>query len=475
MRGRLLALLLIALAQTVPASPPAGRLVWTIPAEAYFWGHVSADGRLIAYGNRRDGEIYVQDLASGTSRRVTTGARLGLDALVPELHGDDFWVFSSDGKQLAYSWQEGQTESLRVVTLSETAVQPRVVVPSAGIRWITPLAWSPDNQWIAVAITKNPSDDKQLCLVASGGGNPRVLDEAGAFNAAAFSADGKHLLYSRAPDGKPQADIYAAALDTGKTAPLIRDEADKWVIGWSPDGRTLLFRRNLDGASAIWEAPFANGEAGPARLLRGVPRDAEAMGLARDGSWFYRVFPRPTWKLQVLEIDFTTGAMGVPPPVIPTNQPAWFPAAWSADAKWLASVSAATQDGRRVAIHSREGGELRQMKPALSAFESVAWSPDGQAFATIGTDGNRRRGLYRVDARTGEATLMAEGASVFRAWSPDGSKVYFDRMIADGSRDIEIVERDTTSARERRVHRGASGVAANQTRVLAADGRILYS
>jgi Tol biopolymer transport system component len=474
MRGRLPSLVLLALVQAALASQDAGRLVWTIPAEAYFWGHVSPDGRLLAYGNRSDGEIYVQDLAAASSRRVTSGAKLGVDALEPELHGDDFWVFSSDGRQLAYSWQEGETESLRVVTLAETAVQPRVLVPSAGIRWISPLSWSHDHQWIAFTMTTRQSEDKRLCLVAAVGGDPRILDAAAEFGTAAFSPDGRHLVYSRAPDDRPLRDIYAVALDTGTTAPLIRDDADKWVIGWSPDGRTLLFRRNRDGASSIWEAPFANGEAGPARLLRAVSRDAEQMGFARSGSWFYRVYPRPSWKLRILEIDFMTGEVGISSPTTFTTPSAWFPASWSADARWLASVSSASPDGRRVAIHSKDGSELRQVKPALAAFETVAWSPDGQTFATIGNDPNRRRGLYRVDARAGDATLLAEGASLFRAWSPDGSKVYFDRVIADGSRDIEIVEKDVTSARERRVHRGASGVEANQTRVLAADGRLLY-
>ena len=88
----------------------------------------------------------------------------------------------------------------------------------------------------------------------------------------------------------------------------------------------------------------------------------------------------------------------------------------------------------------------------------VRWSPDGRAFVTQGTDAKGRRGIYRIDAETGEAAPIAiergeqdAGAFVFPCWSPDGKRVFYTRYLRRKGQpdDVSLIERDLVSGTDR--------------------------
>lgn len=101
---------------------------------------------------------------------------------------------------------------------------------------------------------------------------------------------------------------------------------------------------------------------------------------------------------------------------------------WSSDGKSLAYVRGTP--GKTIVIRSLATGEERDVKPDLTRFYSMRWSPDGGSFLVNGYDAGGHQGLFRVDGRTGATTLIAPARQYITggAWSPDGKAVlYWDR------------------------------------------------
>jgi Tol biopolymer transport system component len=460
----------------------APRRVWTVPVEASFWGPVSADGRFIVFGSRDDGEIYVHDFKTGSNRRLTsTASPGGPNGEVSEGHGADVGgVMSPDGTQSAYSWRIGNRETLRVVRLTGSGIQsPRVLVAEPDIDWIYPEGWSPDGMQVGFRLSRRNRPGFQLGIASTVDGTVRVVKSSdrdddplrGVF----FSPDGRYFAYTYARDGGGGTDISLVSTASRQEAVVTFDQGDYKVVAWL-DAALVLAREDSDsGSIALFVLPVENGKTGELRRVTADLPGIEPVGMSASGSFYYRVRPSVSWRSSIASIDFATGQVSVRPvTVAPAVSGAnLFPASWSRDGKRLALV--AQQQGPRVMyIRSTETGELRAVPQQLTAFQGADLSPDGRAVATIGTDKTRRRGLFVVDLQTGAATLAAERAELFRAWSADGTKVYFDRPIDDGAGDVAIVEHEVTTGAERDVHRASGQWAARVERAMSADGKVLY-
>lgn len=99
-------------------------------------------------------------------------------------------------------------------------------------------------------------------------------------------------------------------------------------------------------------------------------------------------------------------------------------------------------------------GDVRELRPKLSGFQSQRWAPDGQSMAVMGRDFNNRFGWYRIDAQTGRSSpliIYPPGSSLWEispdiSWTPDGRTLYFRRQV----RGVEFlfVALDTSSFEE---------------------------
>ncbi len=159
----------------------------------------------------------------------------------------------------------------------------------------------------------------------------------------------------------------------------------------------------------------------------------------------------------VAEVDLETGKMLVAPSpaaeqfVGSNRSPDWSP-----DGRFLAYLSKRdagpnTAGAGVICIRSVKSGEVRELRPALQAMYRLRWFPDGRSLSVTDHGSNAGPNLFRVDAGTGEVTLVhrnvAEGA-----FSPDGRTVYYWRFD-ETDKQHPILARDLETGREKQLYR----------------------
>jgi len=454
------------------AAPTRGgvtyRQVWTGP-KVDVEGTVPSDGRYVSFPDWDTGDLALHDFTTGTDRRLTDKGSWDKSSEFAEES-----VLSRDGRQIVYSWFNGKDRyQLRVAAVPATGVvQPRTLIDSADVEWIAPYDWSPDGQWIAVAVSKK---DKvtDIALISARDGSRRVIrTDVGDQAACRFSPDGRYLGYSVNEKGKNrEIDVFVMTVDGGGESRAIVNPGRDVMMGWSPDGKLLLFATDRTGTSSLWALPVAEGKpAGEPFLLRpdvqGFP-----LGMTASGSMFVgsQISDRD---IHLATVDFAAGKLAAAPsrPIQTfmgsNDQPDWSP-----DGKYLAYTAVHnTANGDKIlAIRTLATGETRELHPNLRGFNWPRWAPDGTWFVSQGTDNEGRQGIWRIDAKSGAVTpivLTPQGGPFLQRpqCSPDGRRIFYHRGVA-------VIERDLQSGTERDVFRSEPNRGAPVQGGISPDGR----
>jgi Tol biopolymer transport system component len=448
------------------------RQIWQLPDDGTRGGEingtVSRDGRFLPYVDwAQYGNLFVHDFSSGTDRQLTTTATDGLPNAKLEQFALDT-SFSRDGHLLAYSWFRGDTNrfELRVIDLRGDGVpQSRLLLDRPEIAWIGPVDWSPDGKWIAVRIQR-PDKSGQIGLVSVSDGSLRVLkslDWRGT-TALQFSTDGNFLAYDvPVADNTEQRDIFVIAADATREVPAVVNPGQDMVIGWSRDGKRLLFESDRSGSMSLWSLPFANGQVdGQPELVRSDIGNVVSLGLADSGKLYLGTHGSgfDSGDVYVASIDVATGRVLSPPALaaptyVGTNR---FPE-WSPDGRSMAYASLRRSGASsHVVIGVRsDTGQAREISPSpgLDMVRGLQWAPDGQSLIASGRDVKGRYGIFTVDARTGRSSLLvAKGERQnplgLAGMSLDGKRLYY--VVHNfGEPFLTVMERELASGVDRRI------------------------
>ena len=417
------------------------RIVWTNP-DSLSSGRVSPDGRFMSLTDWSNGDLVTLDLATLQSRRITGNE-------------SDSWEFpqssivSPDCKQIAYAWYNtGDTYDLRVTTIDRP--KPRTLLTEETE--IEPLDWSPDGAQLLVSIRKSTTDSTiDLVLVNVADGSRQSLYAAARTASGAYSPDGRFIAYA---DSAGVA-IYDVAART--SAPLIRHQAKHEVIGWTPDGKRVLFRSDRSGTTDAWLLDVADGKAqGEATLLR-KPFEESTLGMTRAGRLYYQT---GTWQNDALiaEMDMATGQVIAPP------QPAsrrWtgindFPD-WSPDGRFLAYLRGGRPDPT-IVIRATDTGDEREIpfKATRTRLQHIRWTRDGAAILVPLLEKGKGYQLTRVDAQSGQLTPISPypgyGIHTFDQ-SPDGKRIFLWGPGSPLGKQNALMVRDLASGQETTVIR----------------------
>ncbi len=423
-----------ALARTRLGNEPAAiakgmalRKVWAGPNISAEECGISTDGRFVTCPAWETGDLGVHDLVTGTDRLLTSNKWAG-DQYA---HGSSI---SRDGQHVAYPWYNGKGHyQLRLTGLHAPDTQPHTILDNEDINYLAPSDWTPDGESVVVSIFRKDRI-AQIGLVGVKQKSLRVIktiDWSGAVGVF-MSPDGQYIGFDMTADetNRYERDVFVLAVDgTRETAAVVHPGRDV-MMGWSPDGRQLLFASDRSGTAALWSVPVSDGRPAGAPALVKSDIAPASLGVTRSGALFVAA-PVAIQDVSIAAVDLAGGKLtSAPTSAVRSFVGRNIQPVWSRDGKYLAyvSVRGGSSRNRVIVVRSLETGATRDLEVELGYFGPIRWAPDGQSFLVKGENLKGANGIYEIDAQTGKATqLPFEAGPCVGApdWSPDGTKVYF--------------------------------------------------
>lgn len=362
-------------------------------------GRISPDGRFLSFVDWDSGDLAVRDLKTGKNRQLTDNGSWQKSSGFA-----DASIFSPDGKQLAYSWCDGQKFELRIISLDDT--KPRVLLKR---NWIKPRDWSPDGTLIA-AVTVGDGTEFNITLISASDGSARIVKRLGGRDPGAlcFSPDGRFIAYSSTREGDSESDLLLLDLQNGVETAVLEHQADDHLIGWVPSGNGLLLSSDRRGSVDLWFAPISKGKlVGELVLLKSDFASVSPLGLTQAGGLYYGVSVGSS-VLYEARVDVSTGkqlspAKEIRSRFVRTKERRTL----SPDGRFLAYTH---RRGSRQSFHVEDlkSGQSREipMFPNVRDYFWPRWSEDSRHLLVRGMSQDSRNGLYLIDRITGETSAL---------------------------------------------------------------------
>jgi Tol biopolymer transport system component len=445
-------------------------------------GGVSNDGRLLSYVDWSTGNLLVHDLVTGADRPITTTGSWKPGEREHAMES----AISRDGKQVAYSWwrEKSRNDELYVANLVGDP-HPRLLYEGEELPWIAAGDWSSDGRRIAVTLkgylqTSDQSTVKgAVGLVSAQNGGLRVLKTmdlrvSGEYLGRPYSSpDGKYLAYDRGfiEPTRKLSKVFVLSIDDQREIPVMAGSGQEEIVGWSPDGKYLLFTSNRTGSVDLWALAFVNGTvAGEPQVIRPSTGRVTTLGLTTNGALYYGVQPtRELLRSSIAEFDFTTGRLLSPLKDVNEEEDAEGSpfADWSPDGSKVAYVGLRSPGSfslnsafsvYSLKVKSLDTGNIRQLRDRMGRPLSLRWTPDGNALVISLYDGVRR-----VDVSTGESSMLLplKGTPASRAeLSADGKSLYYSIPDPGPNGGNVFIARDLATGKERTIlgNRGLGGL-----------------
>jgi len=382
--------------------------------------------------------------------------------------------FSPDGKQIAYSWQDEQSDN-------DASIYVKLVGAGTALRLTSGPqddnfpAWSPDGQW--VAFYRRLPNDSGIYMVSALGGPARRITALRACFGLDWLPDGEHLVVSEDPNshgsgiaeggGSPApapAHLWLVTVDTGQQQPLTSPPAG--FIGdmspaLSPDGKTLAFvRHNGSEATNLYLTAI---DGGPPRWLA---EDARSIAWMPDGREIvFSSYAGRLWRIPI--------SGGTPRAVTSSAEVAWAPTVARRGGGLAFVVGEKRESLWRVDLTSTippAPGQPARLENTSGWLGNPSYSPDG---SKIAFSSNRSRfDEIWVDDAQGRGAVRVAGfgpaLSGSPRWSPDGLWIAFDSH-PNGNADVFVVRSD--GGRPRRI---TTHFAEDDVPSWSRDGRWIY-
>ncbi len=429
--------------------------------EVGFGRVVSRDGRYLAYFDYNVGSVAAYELATGKKWILKSKVKEN------EPSGESWsFIWSPDSKSLLCNWWQHPVfhwDDLRL--LRNDGNEQRTLFSSDKYEDVYPMDWSSDGRLILAAFYGGQPEGKKIGLVSVEDGSERILKIVDPkWGYMEFSPDARYIAYDFCPEKEySRHDISILSIDGKVENHLVTHPAHDSLVGWSPDGRYVLFTSDRTGTNDLWLIPVKDGESdGPAELVKKGLGEIDVLGLTKEGSLYY-ISKGQMEDIYVAEMNQASGRMNKAPEKMIFSQEgsnSW--PQYSPDGKSIVCVQGggimAERTETQLCVRFLETGEER-LFPLKMQARHPRWSPDGRFIYFTATDRPHHLGIYHVELKTGQVLHAwpedPEGkpiGDIFVGISPDGKNYYYvHSKLEDGF--CQLVSRKMETGIEKELFR----------------------
>lgn len=402
-------------------------------------GSISPDGRYISFVDwSSGGNVGILDLE--------TKARQCLTDFKDPNEQAYYSSWSPDGKQIAYFWWRYDKDQYNLSVVDVKKAESRDLFISDKNGWIELGNWSSDGKYIFATLSLSDEPKSQIVRISTDDGTIKVLktcEENYTGGKPYVSPDNRFIAYDL-PDknASGNSDIFLLSLENGQESALIKHPAHDYILGWTPDGKNIMFASDRSGTvDAMLIAVREGKPAGQPRPVTQNIGPIVPMGFTHDGSFYYGQWPG-AGNIFSAEINIDEGKLLSKPTLLiqrfegRNNSPDY-----SYDGKYLAYISGhgvlkKGEPGGVLCIRNLETGEENEIIPDPEISGRISnphWSPDDQsiALACENKDGYAR--IYKYDIQTRKFTSLVTRSNddlpdteyAYPLWSHDGKSIYY--------------------------------------------------
>lgn len=385
---------------------------------------ISPDGRLVAYG-RRQGERSLQ------VKQVATGSEV---TVVPPQTGffGSGATFTPDGNYLYYTHTDpANPNSVNLYSVPSLGGASRQIVSDVA----SAAAFSPDGKRIVYRRTIQDKGEDQLLMANADGTAEQVIfrhsmGTNSLFTDPSWSAAGNLIAVSAFDTGKNKITSILVLTPEGKLVKSFPLPVVAAAVAWLPDASGLFFVAGEKSTGLRWQIWFQPYPAGAAVRVSNDLSSYLSLSVTADGRAFITTEQRPAATIYV----------GESPPVlndkidwklapISTEQATGFDLAWTTTGKLLQKDAA-----RHIYATAADGSNrVRLLENDDLVFDANACgSGDTVVVARILED--NAPNLWRLNVVTGELKQLTFGMDVEKgSCTPDGRwVVYTEQQASDG-------------------------------------------
>ena len=246
-------------------------------------GYWSPDGKRLVFQSEREPgnpfyQIYVLDLASGDTKRISPGTgkttcaffRPGTDEIEfasthadpkSKQYQDDELAFRASGKERRYSWD--YDPEMDIYSYSEKTGALKRLTTARG--YDAEGSYSPDGKWIVFSsmrsgydhplsdkekksLEENPSNFADIYIMkADGTEQKRLTNVFGYDGGPFFTQDGKKIIWRRFDEQALIADVWTMNLDGSDQKQITTFGSMSWAPYMHPSGEYIIFASNKLG------------------------------------------------------------------------------------------------------------------------------------------------------------------------------------------------------------------------------------
>ena len=424
-------------------------------------GEVSPNSKYICFTDWDSGDIAVRNLAAEKNRRLSNKGSW--------MKSSDFALFSiwsPDSKKVACNWYSAKDNimDLRIYGFEDS--EANILYNKS--EYTHPLDWSSDGKQILTYFTGD-DDNIFLGLLSIKDGSMQTIKTLGGFypSDAFFSPDAGYIVYDLPVKKDNQnRDIFIITSDGSHEVTFVKNPADDALLGWTPDGKYILFLSDRTGELDMWATQIEDGRPqGEPVLIRKDIGQIWSLGFTKTGAMYYGFDPSMI-DVYTASVNMKKGTLISPVEKASTSfaggntSPAWSP-----DGKYLAYVSKRQRGPERMGskvlcIKNLKSGKVTAFIPELRNFGRIMyWAPDGRSVIVTGNDKEGQPGLFTINTTTGKTITLFKKENGMPVpgfvLAPDGKTIYHRKNVSQKNIN-QIFEYNLSTKQQKEIHSDSS-------------------